>query len=86
MYRLDTRPYELPRNGTRHFIDSTPSHLCEEEFMNKWSVVMLLALSILTSAMGLKALSTHSTFANGPAPMPRIAASTQANGPAPMPR
>jgi hypothetical protein len=54
--------------------------------MNKWSVVMLLALSILTSAMGLKALSTHSNFANTPAPMPRIATSTLANTPAPMPR
>ena len=54
--------------------------------MNKWSVVTLLALSILTSAMGLKALSTHSMFANGPSPMPRIAASMPANGPSPMPR
>jgi len=54
--------------------------------MNKWSVVMLLALSILTTAMGLKALSTHSTFANSPAPMPRVAMSPLANSPAPMPR
>lgn len=54
--------------------------------MHKWSVVLLLALAVLTSAMGLKALSTHTVYANGPAPYPRIGVVTPANGPAPYPR
>jgi len=39
--------------------------------MNKWLVVIVLALLVLTSAMGLKALTTHSTsLANNGSPVP----------------
>lgn len=38
--------------------------------MNKWLVVVVLALLVLTSAMGLKALTTHSTVANTTNPVP----------------
>ena len=37
--------------------------------MNRWMVVALLVLLVLTSAMGLKALTTQ-TLANTTAPMP----------------
>lgn len=52
--------------------------------MNKWLAVMVLALSVLTSAMGLKAFATQSAAGNNPVPMPRVAA--VANNPVPMPR
>jgi hypothetical protein len=38
--------------------------------MNRWMVVALLVLLVLTSAMGLKALTTHNTLANTTGPMP----------------
>ena len=52
--------------------------------MNKWLGVTVLALSVLTGAMGLKAFTTHSVLANNPVPMPRFTA--VANNPVPMPR
>jgi hypothetical protein len=33
--------------------------------MNKWLIVAVFVLLVLTSAMGLKSLTTHSTVANG---------------------
>lgn len=54
--------------------------------MNKWFAIVLLALSVLTSAMGLKALNTHVLTANTSSPVPRIAASTPANTSSPVPR
>ena len=38
--------------------------------MNKWLMVVVLVLLVLTSAMGLNALSTHPTQANTGSPMP----------------
>lgn len=52
--------------------------------MNKWLVVIVLALSVLTSAMGLKAFTTQSAVANNPVPVPRVTA--VANNPVPVPR
>ncbi len=54
--------------------------------MSKWLVVVVLALLVLTSAMGLKALATHqpSVMANTSAPMPPTPW-LQANTSAPMP-
>ena len=39
--------------------------------MNKWLVTAVLALSVLTSAIGLKAMTAGSFVAVGQAPMPR---------------
>jgi len=52
--------------------------------MNKWLGVVVLALSVLTGAMGLKAFTTHSVLANNPVPVPRVIA--VANNPVPVPR
>ncbi|HXN98096.1 MAG TPA: hypothetical protein VN881_03425 [Candidatus Acidoferrales bacterium] len=38
--------------------------------MNRWSMVVVLVLLVLASAVGLNALSTHATLANTGAPMP----------------
>lgn len=50
--------------------------------MSRWLVVAVLALLVITSAMGLKALVTHSRMANTSAPMP---ITPWANTSAPMP-
>lgn len=50
--------------------------------MSRWLVVVVLALLVLTSAMGLKVLVTHSRMANTSAPMP---ITPWANTSAPMP-
>jgi hypothetical protein len=52
--------------------------------MNRWLVVAVLAVLVLTSAMGLKALTTPQTLANTSAPMP-ITPWMAANTSAPMP-
>jgi hypothetical protein len=52
--------------------------------MSKWSLVAVLVLLVLTSAMGLNALTTQTTLANttGPVPpSPWLAANT--TGPVP---
>jgi len=38
--------------------------------MNRWLMVVVLVLLVLTSAVGLNALATHVTLANTSAPMP----------------
>jgi hypothetical protein len=38
--------------------------------MNRWFMVVVLVLLVLTSAVGLNALATHSTLANTSSPMP----------------
>jgi hypothetical protein len=38
--------------------------------MNRWLMVVVLVLLVLTSAVGLNALATRSTLANTSAPMP----------------
>jgi hypothetical protein len=38
--------------------------------MNRWLMVVVLVLLVLTSAVGLNALAAHSTLANTGAPMP----------------
>jgi hypothetical protein len=52
--------------------------------MSRWLVVAVLVLLVLTSAMGLKAVATHSLLANTGAPMP-ITPWLTANTGAPMP-
>lgn len=47
--------------------------------MNKWLIVAVFVLLVLTSAMGLKSLTTHSSVANGTTAAPVLAGS----GPAP---
>jgi len=54
--------------------------------MNRWLAVILLALSVLTSAMGLKALSAKAMLADLGSPMPRIGVTMPADLGSPMPR
>jgi len=54
--------------------------------MNKWLAIVLLALSVLTGAMGLKALSTKTALAEVGSPYPRIGVSTPAEVGSPYPR
>lgn len=52
--------------------------------MNKWLVVVILALLVLTSAMGLKAITTHWMSAQGGGPVPPTPwMSAQGGGPVP---
>ncbi|MGA8367604.1 MAG: hypothetical protein ACLQMT_01505 [Candidatus Acidiferrales bacterium] len=49
--------------------------------MNKWLIVAVFVLLVLSSAMGLKSLTTHSTVANGSTVSPVQMAGS---GPAPI--
>lgn len=50
--------------------------------MSRWLIVAVLALLVVTSAMGLRVLVSHSRVANTTAPMP---ITPWANTTAPMP-